>query len=61
MRIYLLRRHALVEADEPMEEVVTCGVVIGTSLVVGEVALANAGISQQRDRSCSSTGFKGWV
>jgi hypothetical protein len=39
MRIYLLRRRALVEADELMEEVVACGVVIGTSLVVGEVVL----------------------
>jgi hypothetical protein len=36
MCIYLLRRCALVEADEPMEEVVACGVVIGTSLVVGK-------------------------
>ena len=39
MRVYLLRRRALVEADEPMEEVVACGVVIGTSLIVGEVVL----------------------
>jgi hypothetical protein len=39
MRIYLLRCCALVEADKPMEEVVTCGVVIGSSLIVGEVVL----------------------
>jgi hypothetical protein len=39
MRIYLLRRRALVKADEPMEEVVVCGAVIGTSLIVGEVVL----------------------
>jgi len=37
MRIYLLGRHTLVEADEPVEEVVTCGVVVGPSLVVWEV------------------------
>jgi hypothetical protein len=28
MRIYLLRRHALVEADKPMEEVVTMGFIM---------------------------------
>jgi hypothetical protein len=39
MRIYLLRRRALVEADEPMEEVIAGGVVIGSSLVIGEVVL----------------------
>ncbi len=39
MRVYLLGCSALVEADEPMEEVVACGVVIGSSLVVGEVVL----------------------
>jgi hypothetical protein len=39
MRIYLLYRRALVEADEPMEEVITCSVVIGSSLVIGEVVL----------------------
>jgi len=39
MRIYLLGCGALVEADEPMEEVVACGVVVGSPLVVGEVVL----------------------
>ena len=39
MRIYFLRHRTLVEADEPMEEVVACGVVIGTSLVAREVVL----------------------
>ena len=39
MRIYLLGCGALVEADEPMEKVVACGVVIGTSLIVGEIIL----------------------
>ena len=39
MRIYLLRRRALVEADEPMEEVVACSVIIGSSLIVREVVL----------------------
>jgi len=37
MRMYLLGRCALVEADESMKEVVAGGVVIGTPLVVGEV------------------------
>jgi hypothetical protein len=39
MRIYLLCRHALVEADESMEEVVASGVIIGSSLMVREVIL----------------------
>jgi hypothetical protein len=39
MRIYLLGCGALVEADEPMEEVVACGVVVGSSLIVGEIVL----------------------
>ena len=39
MRIYLLLRCALVEADESMKEVVACGVVIGTSQVVEDVVL----------------------
>jgi len=37
MRVYLLGRCALVEADESMEEVVAGGVVIGAPLVVGEI------------------------
>jgi hypothetical protein len=37
MRIYLLRRRALVEAAKPMEEVVACGIAIGTFLIVWEV------------------------
>ena len=40
MRIYLLGCGALLEADEPMEEVVAqCDVVIGSSLIVREVIL----------------------
>ena len=39
MRIYFVHHRALVEADEPMEEVVACRVVIETSLVVMEVVL----------------------
>jgi hypothetical protein len=41
MRIYLLdrRAQALVEVDESMEEVVACGLVVGPSLIVGEVVL----------------------
>jgi len=39
MRIYLLSCHALVETDKPMEEVVACGIIIGSSLIVREVIL----------------------
>jgi hypothetical protein len=39
MRIYLLHHCPLVEADKPMEEVVTCSVIIGSSLIVGEMVL----------------------
>ena len=40
MRIYLLGCGPLVEANEPMEEVVAkCDVVIGSSLIVREVIL----------------------
>jgi hypothetical protein len=39
MRIYLLRGRALVEAEKPMEEIVACGVVVGSSLIVGEIVL----------------------
>jgi hypothetical protein len=35
----LLRCRALVEADEPMEEVVVCGIVIGSSLAVREIVI----------------------
>jgi len=37
MRIYLLHRRTLVGAVKPIEKVVTCGIVIGSSLIVGEV------------------------
>ena len=37
MRIYLFGRRALVEADEPVEKVVACGVIACSSLVVREV------------------------
>jgi hypothetical protein len=39
MRIYLFRHRALVEGDEPVDEVVACGVVIGSSLIVREMVL----------------------
>jgi hypothetical protein len=41
MRIHLLdrRAQALLEVDESMEEVVACGLVVGPSLIVGEVVL----------------------
>jgi hypothetical protein len=39
MRIYLFRHRALIEGDEPMDEVVACGVVIGSSLIVREMVL----------------------
>jgi len=39
MRVYSLGCGTLVEAGEPMKEVVACGVVIGSSLIVGEVVL----------------------
>jgi hypothetical protein len=62
MRIYLLRRRALVKAD-PMEEVVVCGAVIGTSLIVGEVVLKGRtrkflseeiDLVQEQDLRCTS-------
>jgi hypothetical protein len=37
MRINLLRRRALVQADEPMQQVVASGIVVVATLVVGEV------------------------
>jgi len=39
MRIYVLSRCTLVEVDELTEEVVACGVIVGSSLIVGEVVL----------------------
>jgi hypothetical protein len=37
MRIYALGRWALVETDEPVEEVFACGVVVVSSLIVWKV------------------------
>jgi len=37
MRIYLLGRRALIEADEPVQEVVACGIVASPSLIVREI------------------------
>jgi len=37
MRIYLLRRRALVEADKALEKILARGVVVATSGVVREI------------------------
>jgi hypothetical protein len=37
VRIDLLRRRALVETDETLEEILARGVVVGTASVIGEV------------------------
>ena len=63
MRIYLFRHCAVVEGDELMEEVVACGVVIESSLIVREVVLKGRtrGFLDLRDRSCSRGGSERWV
>jgi len=37
MRVYLLRGRALIERDEAVEEVITRGLVVIPSLIIGEV------------------------
>ena len=35
--IYLLCRRTLVQTDKALEEILACGVVIGTSGIIGEI------------------------